>query len=324
MAARVVVTQPLVGDAIERLRDAGATVELLSNDGPPTHDALCAAVVGARGLVCLLTDRVDASVLAAGAPTLGIVANVAVGVDNVDVAAATRAGVFVANTPGVLDAATADLAIGLLIAAARRVVTGMDLIRDGQWTGLTLGAGLGRDLAGLRLGLIGYGRIARKVAARAAAFEMVVIHHARHDTGLDGHVASLDELLGAVDAVSLHVPLTDETRGLLGDRELRRLPHGALVVNTARGAVLDEGALAAALHEGRLAGAGLDVFEREPHVHPALLTAPNVVLTPHIGSATVETRAAMAAMAVAAVAELLATGSVVAAPLVNRNTGARR
>jgi glyoxylate reductase len=301
----VVVTQPLIGDAIDRLTDAGYDVTIVSEHGPPTPDQLCRSLKGANALVCLLCDVIDEHVLDCG-PELRVVSNVAVGVDNIDLDAARARGVEVRNTPGVLDAATADLAMGLLVAVARGIVTGMDVIRRGEWNGFGLATGLGHDLAGMRLGLVGYGRIARKVAVRATAFEMDVRHHARHRTGVPGYVAELDELLESSDAVSLHVPLSGATHGLLDARRLALLPRGAIVINTARGAVLDEHALIGALESGHLGGAGLDVFVDEPNVSASLLSARNVVLTPHIGSATTETRAAMATMAVDNVIEVLA------------------
>ena len=288
------------------LEEAGFDVELLSTGGPPPARVLCAAVVGADALVCQLNDTIDDDVLKAGGQTLRVVANVAVGVDNVDLASAHRRGVTVSNTPGVLDAATADLAMALLLAVTRRVLQGVELIRTGRWTGFAATSSLGRDLAGMRLGLVGFGRIGRKVAQRAAAFEMVVHHHARHETGASGYVASLDALLAESDAVSLHVPLTPHTRHLLDQRRLDLLPAGAVIINTARGQVLDEAALASSLRSGRLGGAGLDVFDNEPSVSATLLEAPNVVLTPHIGSATTETRGAMCSLAVQSVIELLA------------------
>jgi glyoxylate reductase len=306
MTARIVVSQPLLFDTTARLVEAGYVVDRVSDDGPPSSDELRARIRGATGLVCLLNDRIDADVLALGAPTLKVVSNVAVGVDNIDVDEAARLGITVCNTPGVLDAATADLTIALLLAVCRKVVAGSDLLRAGEWTGFSLESSLGRDLAGMRLGLVGYGRIARKVEQRARSFEMLVRHHARHDTGLPSYVADLDELLRSSDAVSLHVPLTDETHHLLDARRLSLLDRGAVVVNTARGAVIDEEALVDALEGGRLGGAGLDVFVGEPDVNPRLLAAPNLVLTPHIGSATVETRLAMCEMAVNAVVEVLA------------------
>jgi glyoxylate reductase len=306
MSARVVVTQSLLDGTEHGLLDAGFDVDLLSPDGPPPHELLCERLSGAVGLVCLLSDQIDEQVLAAGAPSLRVVSNVAVGVDNVDLAAAARLGVTVCNTPGVLDAATADLALALLLAVCRRVVVGSESLRRGEWGGFSLESSLGRDLAGMRLGLVGFGRIGQKVALRASAFEMEVRHHARHDTGVAGYVGVLDDLLEWADAISLHVPLTPETIGLLDERRLHLLRPGAVLVNTARGPVVDERALVDALDAGRLGGAGLDVFDDEPHVSPRVLAAPNAVLTPHIGSATRETRTAMCVMAVTGVLEVLA------------------
>jgi glyoxylate reductase len=306
MQDRVVVTQPLVDGAEQRLVERGLDVDVLSEDGPPPADLLVERVRGAAGIVCLLSDVIDERVLRAGAPTLRVVSSVAVGVDNVDLAAAQRLGVAVCNTPGVLDAATADLAMALLLATCRRLLDGAAALRRGEWSGFSLSTLLGRDLAGMRLGLVGYGRIGRKVASRAQAFEMTVRHHARRDTGVSGYVAELDELLRSSDAVSLHVPLTESTRHLIDARRLDLLPRGAIVINTARGLVLDESHLVDALVAGRLGGAGLDVFDDEPNVSARLLAAPNVVLTPHIGSATTETRAAMSTMAIDAVVEVLA------------------
>jgi glyoxylate reductase len=300
-----VVTQPLLDGTLQGLYDARYEVELLSDDGPPPHDVLRDRVRGADALVCLLSDQVDEEVLRAGRPTLRVVSNVAVGVDNVDVVAAGRLGVTVCNTPGVLDAATADLAMALLLATCRRLLDATSALRRGEWSGFSLSSSLGRDLAGMRLGLVGYGRIGRKVAARAAAFEMTVRHHARRYTGEPGFVGDLDELLRGSDAVSLHVPLTEQTRHLLDARRLALLPRGAVVINTARGPVLEEAALIEALRDGRVGGAGLDVFDDEPNISSALLAARNVVLTPHVGSATRETRSAMCAMAVDAVVEVL-------------------
>jgi glyoxylate reductase len=300
-----VVTQPLVDRAERRLVEGGFDLDLLSHDGPPAADLLIDRVQGAVGIVCLLSDVIDERVLLAGAPSLRVVSNVAVGVDNVDLAAAQRLGIAVCNTPGVLDAATADLAMALLLATCRRLLDGAAALRRGEWSGFSLSSSLGRDLTGMRLGLVGYGRIGRKVADRATAFEITVLHHSRRATGVPGYVADLDELLWTSDAVSLHVPLNESTRHLIDARRLDLLPRGAIVINTARGPVLDESALVDALVAGRIGGAGLDVFDDEPNVSARLLAAPNVVLTPHIGSATTETRAAMSAMAIDAIVEVL-------------------
>ncbi|HKU56653.1 MAG TPA: D-glycerate dehydrogenase [Gaiellaceae bacterium] len=220
-------------------------------------------------------------------PDLRLVANYGVGYDNVDLAACREREVAVTNTPGVLDAAVAELTLALMLACRRQLLPSDRFVRDGRWrTGWSLPERLGRDLAGATLGLVGFGRIGRQVARRAEAFELRVVHHRRSD-GLP-----LDELLGAADIVSLHLPLTPETEGLLSRERLTLLRDGATLINTARGAIVDEEALVGELVSGRIS-AGLDVFADEPRVPEGLRDLPNVVLTPHIASATVETRAAM-------------------------------
>ncbi len=244
--------------------------------------------------------------LAAGAPRLRVVANVAVGYDNVDVGTATARGIAVCNTPGVLDETTADLAFLLILAASRLASEAEGDLRNGRWHGWGINQYLGRDVHGATLGLVGYGRIGQAVARRAAGFGMQVLHHTRHDTGAPGWRADLDDLLRESDIVSLHVPLSDATRHLIDDRRLRLLSPDAVLVNTARGPVVDEEALAAALEDGRIFAAGLDVFEREPEVHPRLLAAPRTVLLPHIGSASQATRTRMAQLACEGVVAVLA------------------
>lgn len=305
MFHRVAIATPLFPSALSMLDHVDFDV-VASKRPPSSHEELLNLVTGADALICSLKSNIDASVFEAAGPTLKVISNVAVGVDNIDLDAAQRSGVIVCNTPGVLDAATADLAMLLLLAVCRRLPESVDLLRSGRWGGFELSSVLGRDLSGMTLGLVGYGGIGHKVADRAQAFGMKVRHHTRHETGEEGHVADLDELLTNSDAVSLHVPLTDETRNLLDARRLDLMVQGAILVNTARGAVVDEEALAVALEWGRLGGAGLDVFTDEPNVNPRLLRAPNVVLTPHVGSATTETRTAMSEMAVRAVIEVLA------------------
>lgn len=270
-----------------------------------SHRELIGAVPGARALVCLLTDRIDREVLSA-ADRLEVIGNVAVGFDNVDVAAATHHGILVCNTPGVLDETTADLAFALVLAASRRLTEAERDLRAGDWSGWGIDQYLGHDVHGRTLGLVGYGRIGRAVAARADGFGMTVLHHARNDTGSSGYVADLHDLLARSDIVSLHVPLTDETHHLIGRAELDRLPRHAVLVNTARGPVVDEDALADALADGSIFAAGLDVHEHEPEVHPRLRDRRDVVLLPHIGSATVATRAAMVRTAAEGVADVLA------------------
>ena len=259
--------------------------------------------------MCVLTDRIDAAVLAAGAPRLKVVADVAVGYDNIDVAAAAELGIAVCNTPGVLDETTADLAFFLILAAARRTTDAESDLRNGRWTGFRMTGFLGTDVHSRTLGVVGFGRIGQAVARRAAGFGMEVLHHARHDTGMPGYVAELDDLLRASDIVTLHVPLNDESFHLVDERRLALMKRSAVLVNTARGPVVDEEALAIALENGALFAAGIDVFEREPEVHPRLLAAPHAVLLPHIGSATVQTRRRMAQLACEGVVAVLAGAS---------------
>jgi glyoxylate reductase len=275
--------------------------------------AIETAVAGADGLLCLLTDRVDDALLAR-APALRVVANVAVGVDNIDVAACTRRRVCVANTPDVLTDATADLAWALLLAAARRLVEGDTLVRGGGWTGWSPTQLLGADVHGKTLGVIGFGRIGRAVARRARGFDMRVLYAAprRAPETLERELGAtwrpLDALLAESDFVSLHCPLTDATRGLIGAAQLERMKPTAILVNTARGACVDEAALAGALARGRLAGAGLDVFADEPRVHERLRASPRAAFAPHIGSATIGARARMVELAATAAAAVLAGG----------------
>jgi glyoxylate reductase len=268
----------------------------------PREDLL-ALVAGADAILTLLHDRVDEELLDAAGPQLRCVANVAVGYDNVDVAAAAKRGIAVTNTPGVLDDATADLTLALLLATARRVVEGDRLVRSGRpWT-WGMGFMLGTDLRGKRLGIVGLGGIGAKVADRARAFGMEIAYHSRHPAPvavaerLGAELMPLEQLLESADVVSLHCPLTPETRHLIGPRELELMKPSAILLNAARGPIVDEAALAEALAAGKIAAVGLDVYEREPQVEPGLLGLDNVVLAPHLGSATVETRTAMAMLA---------------------------
>lgn len=301
--AKILVTRQLPVGGLDPLR--GHELVQREQDVPYSHQDLVAAVGDVDAIVCLLTDRIDAEVIAA-APRLRAIGNVAVGYDNVDVAAAARAGVAVCNTPGVLDETTADVAFGLIIAASRRFGEAERDLRAGRWHGWAITQYLGRDVHGATFGLVGYGRIGRAVARRAAGFDMRVLHHARSDTGEPGYVASLDELLAEADVVSLHVPLSDATRHLIGRRELALMKPTAVLVNTSRGPVVDEQALAEALESGRIFAAGLDVFEEEPSVHPRLLAAPRAVLLPHVGSGSQQTRTRMARMAADGVRAVLA------------------
>jgi glyoxylate reductase len=269
----------------------------------PREDLL-ALVADADAILTLLHDRVDAELLDAAGPRLRCVANAAVGYDNVDLAAARERGVVVTNTPGVLDDATADFTLALLLAATRRVVEGDRLIRAGQPWGWGMDFMLGSDLRGKLLGIVGLGGIGRKVAERARAFGMRIAYRSRRpapaevETALEAERMPLERLLAEADVLSLHCPLTPETRHLIGAAELAAMKPSAVLVNAARGPVVDEAALARALAAGEIAAAGLDVFEHEPRVEPGLLELENVVLSPHLGSATVETRTAIAELAV--------------------------
>jgi len=287
--SRVLVTRRLPGPALDRLRDAHH-VDVWDGPLPPDREALKERIAPAEGLLCLLTEQVDAELLEA-APALRVVANYAVGADNIDLEAAAARGIPVGVTPGVLTDATADLAFGLLLAAARRLVEARDDVRAGRWRTWEPEGWLGRDVHGATLVLVGRGRIGEAVARRARGFDMEVVGVGRGD---DLHAA-----LRRADFVSLHVPLTAATRHLVDAAALAQLRPTAILVNTARGGILDQDALAAALHEGRLAGAALDVTDPEPLPgdHP-LLTAPNLLVVPHIGSATHATRERMTEMAV--------------------------
>jgi glyoxylate reductase len=296
----IAVTAALPGQAPKMLAAggevrSGADVERLG------REELLRLVEGVDVAVTMLYDRVDEELLDAAGPGLRGVCNVAVGFDNIDLAACAARGIVVTNTPGVLDDATADLAFGLILDAVRRLGEGERLIRAGKPWQWGMGFMLGHDLRGARLGIVGLGGIGSRVAHRGRAFGMEIVYSSRSESPYAAELAAtrleLDELLATSDVVSLHAPLTPQTRHLIGARELALMKPTATLVNTARGAVVDEAALAAALAEGVITAAGLDVFEEEPHVLPALLELENVVLVPHLGSATVETRAAMAELA---------------------------
>lgn len=307
--SEVAVTSPLPGRALDRLAERHAV--RVRPDGPALSGRdLAAFVGGAQAVICLLGDSVAAEVFAL-CPRLVLVANYAVGVNNIDVEAARTSGVWVTNTPDVLTEATADLTWALILAVARRVVEGDRLVRGGDFSGWKPALLLGAGLQGKTLGIVGMGRIGRAVARRAAGFGMWVCYHShREGRPRDGaeaeSVSGLDVLLARSDVLSLHCPLTPQTRHLLDERRLRLLPRGAIVVNTSRGEVVDEEALARVLASGHLGGVGLDVYEREPEVHPVLLGHPGSVLLPHLGSATGEARAAMADLAVDNVLAVLA------------------
>jgi glyoxylate reductase len=297
-----VVTNRLPQGAVDLLREAGE-VRIDERETAIPRADLLPLVAGAEAILTLLGDRVDEELLEAAGPQLRCVANVAVGYDNVDVAAAARRGVVVTNTPGVLDEATADLTMALILAATRRLVEGDRLVRSGRDWNWGMGFMLGSSLQGKLLGIVGLGRIGIWVAQRARAFGMEIAYHQRNpvpvevETALNAELMSMERLLAAADVLSLHCPLTPETHHLVGAAELEAMKPSAVLINAARGPIVDEAALAEALASGKIAGAGLDVYEREPQVEPLLLELDNVVLAPHLGSATVETRIAMAELA---------------------------
>jgi glyoxylate reductase len=299
----IVVTRRIPEPALELLR-AADEVWLSPHDRPLTRDELHEAVAGADAMITLLHDPVDAALLDAAGPQLRCIANVAVGYDNIDVAAATERGVVVTNTPGVLTDSTADLAMALILMVTRRLGEGERLIRSGEPWSWHMFFMLGSSLAGKTLGVIGLGAIGRATAHRARAFGMEIIYAGprrvseQTEAELGGaHRLPLMQLLASADVVTLHTPLTPETRHLIDSTALRQMRSGAYLVNTSRGPIVDEAALVKALRSHRIAGAALDVFEEEPSVHPGLLELDNVVLIPHLGSATIETRTAMAVLA---------------------------
>ncbi|WP_284982131.1 D-glycerate dehydrogenase [Arthrobacter sp. efr-133-TYG-118] len=300
--SRVVVTGRVPDAAIEKLR-AEHEVDAWTGSESIGREELLRRVAGADAVVSLLTERIDAELLDAAGPRLKVVANVAVGYDNIDVPACTERRIVATNTPGVLTEATADIAFGLILMATRRLGEGERLIRAGQpwkWGMFFL---LGSSLQSKTLGVVGMGGIGQATARRAKAFGMEIVYQSRSEIDpaiaaeLGARRVDLDELLAVSDVVSLHCPYGPATHHLIGAEQLAAMKSSAYLVNTARGPIIDEAALAAALSDGVIAGAGLDVFEREPQVHPALLDLENVVLVPHLGSATVETRTAMAMLA---------------------------
>ena len=295
MTPAILVTRKLPSSVIDKL-SAVAEVDLYTGDAAIPPDELRARVAGKDALICLLTDAVDRTVIDA-APTLKAIATVAVGYNNIDVSYARSRGIVVTNTPDVLTESVADFTWSLILAITRRLSEGERLVRRGEWKGWALDLLLGTELRGKQLGLIGVGRIGRAVAARAAAFGMKIAHTSRRDVADVGEAMQLDRLLLTSDIVSLHVPLTPETRYLIDKRSLTRMKRSAYLINTSRGPVVDEAALAWALRHHLLAGAALDVYEHEPIVHPDLLPLENVLLVPHLGSGTTETRTAMADLA---------------------------
>ena len=293
----ILVTRKLPSSVLSKLEAVG-DIDLYTGDTAMTPDELRARVVGKRALVSMVTERIDKTVLDAGSD-LQVVANVAAGHNNIDVAHARSRGIMVTNTPDVLTESVADFTWALILALTRRLSEGERLLRRGDWKGWAFDFMLGTELRGKQLGLVGFGRIGRAVAARASAFGVRVVSSTWRESELPAaSPLSLDRLLNTSDIVSLHVPLTAETKHLIDKRALTRMKRSAYLINTARGPVIDEEALAWALEHRLIAGAALDVYEQEPAVHPALLPLENVLLIPHLASGTVETRTAMADLAV--------------------------
>jgi glyoxylate reductase len=298
MKPKVLVTRRLLPEALAFLEEH-AEVDGGRSPGGMSREELKEKIRDKDGLLCLLVDQIDREIIEA-APRLRIIANCAVGYDNIDLPAAHERGILVTNTPGVLTEATADLTWALILAVARKIPQSDRYTREGRFRGWELDLFLGREVSGKRLGIIGLGRIGRAVALRARAFRMDVVYSdprrrtAAEEQGLNLTWLPLDELLRTADIVTVHAALNPETHHLLSAEKLRLMKKGAILVNVARGPIVDEEALAEALARGELWGAGLDVYEREPEVHPRLLGLDNVVLLPHIGSATDETRLRMA------------------------------
>lgn len=300
MNRQIFITKPIPQEGLDLLRPH-ARLDI-GPEGPNLTTAeLSRRAAGVDALLCFVADPVDRGVLEALAPTCRIVANYGVGYDNIDIAAATELGIQVTNTPGVLTESTADLTFALLLASARGLKAGQRLARSGAWPGIEPLQIFGHDVAGKTLGIVGPGRIGAAVARRATGFDMTLLYTARDAhrdmDDLGAQRVALDDLLHQADFVSLHVPLTADTRHLIGADELRRMKPTAFLINTSRGAVIHEADLITALQEGWLAGAGLDVYEDEPHIPTALLERDNVVCLPHMGSATWETRSRIAVQA---------------------------
>ena len=307
---KVFVTRVVPGRAVELLREAGHDVEVWEGELPPPAGVLRVRLGDADGVLALLTDRFDAEVLSA-APKLRVVANMAVGYDNVNVEDAKAAGVWATNTPGVLAGTTADFAFALLLSAARNVVASERDTRAGGWKTWSPTGFLGPEVHGATLGIVGFGEIGREMAKRARGFGMRILVNtrtpdARDERELGVEHVGLDQLLSDSDFVSLHVPLTGVTRGLIGASNLGKMKPTAILINTARGSIVDQDALADALRTGTIAGAALDVTDPEPlALEHRLLSLPNVIITPHIASASVATRSRMAEMAAANIIAVL-------------------
>jgi glyoxylate reductase len=307
VAEKVLVTREIPAAGIRPLEEFDVTV---LSEAPPERADLLEAASGSEGVLSTVTEKIDSTFMDAAGEGLKVIANMAVGYDNVDVEAAKARGVVVTNTPGVLDETTADVAFMLLLAAARRLGESERVLRAGRWEWWGPKLFMGPDVWGKKLGIVGLGRIGQAVARRARGFDMEILYYNRSrreeaEEELGASYLDLDELLETADFITLHTPLTDETRHLIDAPELERMKPEAVLVNTSRGPVVDEAALADALAEGRIFAAGLDVYEEEPKVHPKLLELENVVLAPHIGSGSIETRVKMAVLAAENLAAVL-------------------
>lgn len=298
---RVLVTRRIPDAGLDILRDH-AELDIFEGDYPIPREELIRRIRGKDGLLCLLSDRIDVEIMDAAGPQLKVISNYAAGYNNIDVKAATERGIAVTNTPGALREATADLTWALLLSAARRIVEGDRYMRAGKFVGWGPKLLLGHDVWGKTIGIVGMGDIGGAVARRARGFNMRILYHNRRrnevlEKELGAEYRALDDLLREADFITLHVPLTPETHHLIGRRELEMMKSTAVLINVARGEVVDEKALVEALRSGKIAAAGLDVYENEPEMSPGLAELENVVLTPHIGSATHTSRDTMARMA---------------------------
>ena len=294
---KVFLTRKIPEDGIKILKNAGLEIEIFPHNRIPKKEEIIAGVRDADALISLLTDKIDREIIDS-APKLKVIGNYAVGYNNINVEYAKKKGIIVTNTPGVLTDATADLTFALILAAARRVVEGDKFMRQGKFNGWAPMLMLGKDVWGATIGIIGAGRIGQAVARRAKGFNMRILYYSRtrkeEMDGLGAKFVSLEELLRESNIITLHVPLTSDTRHLIDYKEFELMKEGAILINTARGEVVNEEAMLKALKSGKLFAAGLDVFYNEPNVNPELFKMDNVVLTPHIGSATERTRRKMA------------------------------
>lgn len=309
--AKIFVTRQIPGDHLEKLKTAGHEVVISEFDRPLTGEELVAKVKGADALLCLLTDRIDGDLMDAAGPQLKVISNYAVGFDNIDVKAATDRQIPVCNTPSdEVNEAVAEHTWVLIMAVARRVIEADEFVRQGGYKGWGPNLFLGPSIIGKTLGIIGLGRIGSLVARRAKGYNLTVLYN-KHEPDIEAEkelgviFASLDELLAKSDFVTIHVPLTEETRHMIGAEALAKMKKGSYLVNTARGPIVDEKALTAVLQAGNLAGAALDVFDNEPNIPQELLGMQNVITTPHIASATFEARNKMGEMAVNAILDAL-------------------